>query len=95
MHLGAVFFRDQRVGGLLDAVVKESVGVAVADDKSRIDGLRRAALVEDLFRPPMDQRERRDIGGAAEAGEVFQALLGLGSESRPSFSVTRSTTLSL
>src|SRR5271154_7106115 len=49
--------------------------MALADDKARVDGLRQYRL-QVLLRLLVDNREDRNIGGGAEAGEVFQSVPG-------------------
>ena len=78
MGLGAQFLRDQRIGGLLDAVVDELVG-ACPSARPAPDG--RAvpqSRMDLLLRCPENDRKRRDLGDVAEAGQLLQRLLRLG-----------------
>ena len=72
-------FRDQRIGGFLHAVVDEPVGAFQALDQLLTNGLPESR-VDLLLRCPENDRQRRDLGDVAEAGELLQRLLRFGGQ---------------
>ena len=65
-------FRDQRIGGFLNAIVDEPVGAFQALDQLQANGLPEIRM--DLLRRfPEDDGKRPDCGAVPEAGELLQA----------------------
>ena len=91
---GARVFRDQRIGGLLHPIVKESVGAVLALDElgrhRRPQGAREARP-----RRSRGPGKRGELGVVAEAGELLQRLPALAPAGELSLPTMRSTTLSV
>ena len=77
VRLGAQLFRDQRIGGFLNAVVDEPVGARQALDQFLTNGLPQSR-VDLLLRSPEDDRKHRDLGDVSETGKLLQRLLRFG-----------------
>ena len=69
--------RDQRIGGFLHAVVDKSVGAVQAHNQLLTDRLPKVRL-DLLRRGPENDRQHRDLGDVAEAGQMLQRPLRLG-----------------
>ena len=94
MGLGAQVFRDQRIGGLLHAVVDEPVGAVQPLDQLLTHRLPQSR-VDLLLRGPENDRKRRDLGDVAEAGQQLQRFLRFEPAGGVSLPTMRSTTLSV
>ena len=70
---------NQCISRLLDPVVQELVGAVLAKDEPGMDGFPERR-VHRLLCFPMNQGQGGDLGDIAQAGELFQRLLGSGGE---------------
>ena len=77
--VGAALFRDQRIGRLLDPVVKKSVGALLPQNEACVDRLPQPR-VQRILCLLVNQSERGDIGDVPKAGELFHRLLRGGGE---------------
>src|SRR5260370_10663200 len=73
---GAQRLRYERIGGLLDTVVDELVRALQVLDQLQTNGVPESRT-DVLVRFPENDRKHRDLGDAAEAGELLQRRLGL------------------
>ena len=71
---GALVFRNERVGCLLDAVVRECVRAVQAEDEAGEDGLPQGR-VDIPLDGVVDHVQRGDLGGVPETGQQSQRLL--------------------
>ena len=88
-----LLFRDQRIGRLLDPVVRKAVGALLVKDEPGVNCLPQGRVHRRL-RLPVHQGQGGDFGGIAQAGELLQGVPGAAG-SRFSLPVMRSTTLSV
>src|SRR5262245_66073036 len=77
VRLVAPLLRDQRIGGLLHAIVDESVGARQALDAFLAAG-RPQRRVDLLLRSPENDRKCRDRGDVAETRQLLQRQLRVG-----------------
>ena len=73
MQSRLVFVRPQPIGGLLNAIMHELVGAIDTLDQLKTNRLPQIR-VDLLLRCPVHERERRDLGAVAEAGQLQQSL---------------------
>src|ERR1700750_1789673 len=74
MRLGAQPLRDQRIGGLLDAIMDEPVSTSRALDHFLM-ARRPQNRIQLPLRHPEDQRKCRALGNVAETSHLLQRIL--------------------
>ena len=78
--IGALVPGNERIGGFVDAVVRECVGAIGAQDEAGKNGLPQSG-VDILVGAVMDLVQRGDLGDVAETGQQSQRLLRGGGQS--------------
>ena len=84
VDVGTAPFRDERIRGLLDPVVQESVGAPLPQNEACVDGLPQRR-VHSLLRLLANQGQCGQIDDVAKAGELFHRRRGWGRRAASAF----------